>query len=309
MGDFHALELVHAANPLADEAELGRVHTPVADRGVEDIRKHPPICGVRAPNARREQGDLIVRGPLRQGIGERGAVHRKRRRSRGPLAFQALVALHATGDVVDGFALLPDQWDAVDAAIALVQEGHIVNEAIGQRYPPKPLGPLAVAEHGEKLCVRRCHCRHAHQPHEHGGHEHAPPLSLQVHPLVLPKSWRSSRSHASIAWGGGHVQCPWVSITVQTAYFSEPLAPNGPSHRLPPKPRPFGFTPNPKRAAIRCNELVSPRCWYSFHSEPYLLMLLERWTLPAAQNRLEVLRYCQCHIFPPWTCHDLDPDG
>jgi hypothetical protein len=227
MGDFHALELVHAANPLADEAELGRVHTPVADRGVEDIRKHPPICGVRAPNARREQGDLIVRGPLRQGIGERGAVHRKRRRSRGPLAFQALVALHATGDVVDGFALLPDQWDAVDAAIALVQEGHIVNEAIGQRYPPKPLGPLAVAEHGEKLCVRRCHCRHAHQPHEHGGHEHAPPLSLQVHPLVLPKSWRSSRSHASIAWGGGHVQCTWVSITVQTAYFSEPLAPNG----------------------------------------------------------------------------------
>jgi hypothetical protein len=226
MGDFHALELVHAANPLADEAELGRVHTPVADRGVEDIRKHPPICGVRAPNARREQGDLIVRGPLRQGIGERGAVHRKRRRSRGPLAFQALVALHATGDVVDGFALLPDQWDAVDAAIALVQEGHIVNEAIGQRYPPKPLGPLAVAEHGEKLCVRRCHCRHAHQPHEHGGHEHAPPLSLQVHPLVLPKSWRSSRSHASIAWGGGHVQCTWVSITVQTAYFSEPLAPN-----------------------------------------------------------------------------------
>ena len=88
MGDFPALELVHAAGPLADEPELGRVLTPVVARGVEDIRKHPPIRGVRAPKARREQGDLVVRGPLRQGIGQRGAGQIITAAPVGPLAFR-----------------------------------------------------------------------------------------------------------------------------------------------------------------------------------------------------------------------------
>ena len=107
--DFQALEFVHAAGLLADEPDLGRVLTPVADRGIEDIGKHPPIRGVRAPKAHREQGDLVLCGPLRQGIGERGAVQRHHRRSRRPLGFQALVALYAAVDIVDGFALFPDQ--------------------------------------------------------------------------------------------------------------------------------------------------------------------------------------------------------
>ena len=110
MDDFHALEPVHAADPLAEEPDLRRVLTPVVDRGVEDIRKHAPIRGVRAPNARREQGDLVLRGPLRQSIDERGGEQRKRCHPRGPLGLQTLVALDATGDVVDGLALFPDQF-------------------------------------------------------------------------------------------------------------------------------------------------------------------------------------------------------
>ena len=131
VGDFQALELVHAARALANEPDLGRVLTPVVDRGVEDIRKHPPIRGVRAPQAHREQGDLVLRGPLRQGIGERGAIRMHHCRPRGSPGFQALVALHAAVDVVDGFALFPDQFDAVDAAIAFIDEGQIGNVAIG----------------------------------------------------------------------------------------------------------------------------------------------------------------------------------
>jgi hypothetical protein len=46
MGGFQALELVHATDPLTDEADLGRVLAPPGDRGVEEIRKHPPIRGV-----------------------------------------------------------------------------------------------------------------------------------------------------------------------------------------------------------------------------------------------------------------------
>jgi hypothetical protein len=118
----------------------------------------------------------------------------KHRRPSGPLAFQALIALDATGDVEDSFALFPDQGHAVDAAIALVEQGHIVDEAIGQRCLDRPQGPLTRAEHGEKLYVRRRHRCHAHQPTKHSGHEHAPPRVLQVHTLILPKGWPASEA-------------------------------------------------------------------------------------------------------------------
>ena len=41
MSDFPALELVHAPGPLTDEPDFGRVLTPVAGRGVEDIGETP----------------------------------------------------------------------------------------------------------------------------------------------------------------------------------------------------------------------------------------------------------------------------
>ena len=93
----------------------------------------------------------------------------KHGRPRGPLGFQTLVALHTTVDVEDGFAVFPDQFDTIDAAIALIQEGHIVDVAIGLRDPYKPQSPLAPAEHGEKLFACRRYYRHAPQPPEYGG--------------------------------------------------------------------------------------------------------------------------------------------
>src|SRR5262245_40460703 len=108
MHDFYALELLHAAHSLADEADLGRVLTPPGGRGGEDIRKHAPIRGVRTTYTHGEQGDLVVRGPLRQGIDEWGFRQLKYRGPRRSFGFQALVALHAAGDIVDGFALFPD---------------------------------------------------------------------------------------------------------------------------------------------------------------------------------------------------------
>src|SRR5262249_43944485 len=91
------------------------------------------------------------------------------------------------------------------------------------------LGPLAVAEHGEKLCVRRGHHRHPHQPTEHGGHQPAPPELLQTHPCVLPPVSFSSRSHPRKAGGGRPAQYTDTSITVNScallcAFGTEPRA-------------------------------------------------------------------------------------
>ena len=115
-----------------------------------------------------------MRGPLNQDIDDMRARRLKHRRPRGPLGFQVLVALHTAVDIVDSIAVFPDQFHAVDAAIALIEQGQIVDVAIGHRNPHKPLG-LAVAEHGKKLYARRRHCRHTYQPTEHGGHEPTPP--------------------------------------------------------------------------------------------------------------------------------------
>jgi hypothetical protein len=110
----------------------------------------------------------------------------KHRRPGRPLAFQALVAFKAAGDVHDGFALFPDQGHPIDAAIARIEERQIGDVAIGTRYLKRPLAPFAGDEQGKKLYARG-HPRHAHQPAEHDGHEHAPPLVLHTHPLVLQK--------------------------------------------------------------------------------------------------------------------------
>ena len=166
-------------------------------------------------------------GPLRQSIDERGDRRMKHRRPGGPLRFQALIALDASGDVPDRFALFPDQGHAVDAPIALIEEGHIVDEAIGHRDLHKPIGPLAHAEHGEKLCARRRHRRHAHQPAEHDGHEPAPPRVLHTHSGVLPPPWFSSRSDPRRAGGSGPAHFTDTSRErSNTAHFSVPLAPN-----------------------------------------------------------------------------------
>jgi len=140
-----------------------------------------------------------VCGPLRQGIGEPGAEGMKHRRPRGPFGFQALVALYAAVDILDGFALFPDQGHPVDAPIAHIEQGQIVDVAIGLLCQEKPRGSLAHAEHGEKLCAPRRLCRHTHQSTEHSGHEHAPPPLFQAHICILTRPWPSSWSHLSRA--------------------------------------------------------------------------------------------------------------
>ena len=72
----------------------------------------------------------------------------------GP-GLQPLVALDAALDLVLGLALVPDQLDAVDAAVAGVDQVHVVDEAAEEAGAAGGIGADAVALQREVLLVGR----------------------------------------------------------------------------------------------------------------------------------------------------------
>lgn len=72
-----------------------------------------------------------------------------------------------------------------------------------------------------------------------------------------------------------------VGSTIRVVDYPQPLDSqvsevslfsNGASHRLPPEPRLFRFTPNRKRAAIRCSSFVSQSFSHPYKSRPIMLV-------------------------------------
>ena len=64
--------------------------------------------------------------------------------------------------------------------------------------------------------------------------------------------------------------CPCQLLLAYLLSTPVELMPNVPSHRLPPKPRPFMFIQTRKRAAIRCDGKLDVQ-----NSVPILINLLE----------------------------------
>ena len=69
------------------------------------------------------------------------------------MALQPLVALDAALDLVLGLALVPGQLDAVDAAVAGVDQVHVVDEPAEEAGAAGGVGPDAVALQREVLLV------------------------------------------------------------------------------------------------------------------------------------------------------------
>src|SRR6185503_5635928 len=73
------------------------------------------------------------------------------------LLLRALVALDAAVVAVLGLALLPGELDAVDAAVALVEHGEVVDHAAAEPRAAGRIGPDPVEVRGDELLVL---CRH-----------------------------------------------------------------------------------------------------------------------------------------------------
>src|SRR3546814_4414842 len=120
MGVLLALQLVHPAFLLTDIPDDGGGLAPVGGREVEHPREDPAVGRVGAAVAHRMDDHLVARRLRDELVGDARAVRVDDQRA-AVLVLQPLVALDALLGVVLGFAFLPDDLRAADAAARIRQ--------------------------------------------------------------------------------------------------------------------------------------------------------------------------------------------
>src|SRR5439155_265010 len=130
--DLLALQLVHPAFLHADELDLGGVLRPVGRDQREDVREYAAVGGIGAAVAQRDHRDLVGGRFLDQRVGDAGGQRMDHARAGGALVLGALVALDAAVVAVFGLALLPGELYAVDAVVALVEHGEVIDHAAAE---------------------------------------------------------------------------------------------------------------------------------------------------------------------------------
>ena len=167
--DLLALELLQPTLLLAHVADDGRGLAPVRGGEAEDPGEPSPVRGRRHAVAHGEDHDLVDGGLGDELVGDARAV---RIHEHGALALQALVAFDALLGVVLRLALLPDDLDAVDAAVTLVEEGEVVHEAVGDGDAARRVGTRPVHEQRNEDSLRlRGHDAGQWSQHESQGQE------------------------------------------------------------------------------------------------------------------------------------------
>ena len=184
VGDLLALELVETTLLLADVANDGGRLAPVGRRKAENPGEPAPIGGGGHAVAHGEDDDFVHRSLGDQLVRDARAV---RVDQHGVPRLQPLVALDALLGVVLGLALLPDELDAVDAAVPLVDEREVIHEPIGDGDPArrKRTSPVDQQRNEDALRLLRGHDggqgpehdrqgQQADQRRSCSGHTHAP---------------------------------------------------------------------------------------------------------------------------------------
>ncbi len=155
--DLLALELVHAAELFGDVLDGDVGGRPVAAERNEVPHEDGAVTALRTPIAGGQQRDLVAGHLLGEREGDAGRQRGEIAGSGRAFALQALVALHTLVGGVAGLALLRHDLDAVDAAVALIDERPVVGNAVGERNAIGCVGSRAIDQRRQKLLVlRRC---------------------------------------------------------------------------------------------------------------------------------------------------------
>ncbi len=149
--DLLALQLLEAAlaaGEIIDDA--GRLAVRIEQQR-KDVRKHAPVGRI---------GAAVIDGDQRRLVGGDAVDHRvgdaDRQRIPGGdvgVALLPLVAFDAALDLVLGLAFVPGQLDAIDAAVADVDQVQIVDEAAEEAGAAGRIGTDAIALQRKVLLV------------------------------------------------------------------------------------------------------------------------------------------------------------
>ena len=174
--DLLALELVEAALLLGDvlQDDIGR--RPVGAEQREVPLEHRAVARFGTAVAHRDDRDLVGRGLL----GERERDAGRERDDVGgagrPLALEPLVAFDAAVGGVAGFAFLVHDLDAVDAAVALVDQRVVIGDAVGERDAVRRIGAGPIDQMRDELLVLR---------QRRAGHQGPADCGRQCHPNMI----------------------------------------------------------------------------------------------------------------------------
>ncbi len=132
--DLLAFQLVEAAELLGDvlDRDIGR--GPVRAEQREVVREHRAVLGIGTAIAHRDDRDLVSRGLFGESECNAGRQRIEEGRAGRALALETLVTLNALVGGVAGLAFLDQKLDAVDAAVALVDQVVVVGHAVCERY-------------------------------------------------------------------------------------------------------------------------------------------------------------------------------
>jgi len=155
-GDLLALEFVEAAFALGDVVHQRRCLAVEGQHHREVVREHGAVSGFGAAVAEGDQRDLVDLRALAQRIRRWRAVRLVDRDRRAIQAIlEALIALDALLRRPLGFALLPHQLYAIDAAFDLVDITQIVDHPGPHLHTAGGVGAHAIGGQGNELLVRR----------------------------------------------------------------------------------------------------------------------------------------------------------
>ncbi len=160
--DLLTLQLVDAAFLGGDVVHDARRLAVGVEQQREDIREDPSVGGVGAAVVDRDQRYLVGGDAIDHGVGD--ADRKRIPGGRTRMALLPLVAFDAALDLILRLAFVPGQLDAVDAAIADVDQVEIVDEAAEEAGAAGRIGSDAIALKREILLVGAG----GRQGHRHG---------------------------------------------------------------------------------------------------------------------------------------------
>ena len=184
--DLLALELVEPAFLLGDVLQDDVGGRPIGAEQREVPLEHRAVARLRASVAHGDDRNLVDRRLLRERERDAGRERDDVGGAGRTLALEAFVALHAAVGGIAGIAFLEYDLDAVDAAIAFVDEPVVVGDAIGERNAVRGVGAGSVHQVGDELLV----LRQRRRGHRHGTRERDP-QTYSTHRLA-------SHRHSSI---------------------------------------------------------------------------------------------------------------